>query len=69
MLGVLYVLYDPARPRFCSTAEAVWGDLYSARKFGKFGLSLVPTHYCGLSIVPLKVLWIESSLTIENSLN
>ena len=40
---VSYVLYDPARPRFCSTAEAVWGDLYSARKFGKFGLSLVPT--------------------------
>ena len=65
MPGVLYVLYDPARPRFCSTTEAVWGvitPLVNLEDLASNPYSLVPTHYCGLSIVPLKVLWIESSL-------
>ena len=57
----VYVLHDPARPRFCSTATAVWGVLYSARKFGKFGLSFaVPTHLLSLLTVHhWKILWLS----------
>ena len=41
----------PSAPPLLLYSEAVWGGLYSARKFRKFAISLVPTYLSLLTIV------------------
>ena len=42
-LGAVYVLHDPARPRYCSTAIAVWGVITPLEN-----LENVPTYFGSL---------------------